>query len=663
MCGIAGIILAQADRELARRAAGMTQTLIHRGPDDGGVAVFDRRGAIETATLGDADDELPTLAMPAEAALGARRLAILDLSPRGHQPMASNDGRAWIVHNGEIYNHAELRAELGARGIIFGSATDTEVALYAWLTWGPDCFRRFDGMWAMAIYEPRLRRLTLSRDRFGIKPLYYTRWRGGLAFASEIKAILSLPDVERRVNAPRLVDFLCEGWIDHTDETMLEEIRALPSGCRLTVQLQESNDFEMRLDRDLGWDHSDVSVGLRSQASGHNPPSSSLRSHLDRAIRLHLRSDVPVGSCLSGGIDSSTIVTLLCMMQSSTGALPKTWSQHTFTAVLPGDPLDESRYADAVIAACPGLHDHRVAPAANGLLDQLPALLRAQEEPFGSPSIYMQWEVMRLAKSVGVRVLLDGQGGDELFCGYPGYFPALVAEHVKALRMSDAWRLMLNPRVQTFYAPSAMMRHTIAQLLPEKTREDIRRQSRRWRQGFITNDLLSTAPDEEYARNEDRDASSPFRCFWRRVLEHTSLPGLLHYEDRNSMAHSIEARVPLLSRDVAHFAMGLSPQAQLRDGWTKAVLRDAVRGIIPDTIVNRTDKIGFAAPTLRWMQGGLRTWWRDALSHAAVSRRGWARPAAVERLSSRIESGNPGAALIMWRLAIAHEWASMLRIQ
>src|SRR5262249_4827931 len=248
---------------------------------------------------------------PAHAAIGARRLAILDLSERGHQPMPARDRLAWIVHNGEIYNYLELREQLAADGWVFESSTDTEVLLAAFQAWGPSCFTRFDGMWATAIYEPDARRLILSRDPFGIKPLYFTRWPSGFAFASEIKALLGLRHIAPKVNHARLIDFLTEGWLDHTGETMFEGIHSLPGGSRLTLTCTESAAYPMEVHRDfdppprLAVRQPIRHDQLARAAEAH---AAELRARIEQAVRIQLRSDVPVGSCLSGGIDSSAIV-------------------------------------------------------------------------------------------------------------------------------------------------------------------------------------------------------------------------------------------------------------------------------------------------------------------------------------------------------------------
>lgn len=680
MCGIAGMMAARAESELADHVARMTQRQFHRGPDDGGLVTFLAADQLRFMVLGRSADATAAPTGPALAALGARRLAILDLSPRGRQPMASADGRTWIAFNGEVYNYRELGGELRATGRAFVSDCDTEVVLAAWQAWGPACFSRFDGMWAVALYDRAERRLTLARDPFGVKPLYFVHRSDLFAFSSEIRPLLALPGVSRAVNEARLVDFLCEGWIDHTDETLFRDIRALPAGGVMTVTRRDDASIEVQLRRD-DWPFTRERE-LRGPMSLRERPfdvGGALRAALDVSIRRQLRSDVEVGSCLSGGIDSSAIVTTIAKLMAdarrggagdaATELLRAHWSQHVFTAVLPGDRLDESRYAVAAAAACGEVHQHTIEPTPAGLLADLDRLLLHQEQPFGSPSIYMQWEVMKRARDVGVRVLLDGQGGDELFCGYAGYVPPWLADLLRRGRPAAAAALARSPWVRAHLKPAALMKHAAAHLLPAPWRERLRR--RGWLRrhgGGVHGDLLRAASGEDHGARESAYfdervggvARGPFGDFYRRTLMRMSLPALLRYEDRSSMAFSIEARVPLLGRGLAELAVGLPPDVHLHCGRTKAALRDALRGRAPDVILDRRDKIGFAAPTTRWMQGALRGWWRDVVHSASYRQRGWFDPSAIALLEARLNRDDEGAALRLWRLSLTELWAREL---
>jgi len=657
MCGIAGVMFDAVNGEAASLLTRMTQLLHHRGPDDGGAVVFGAGGTPAVARrLGRPSEAVDWGGARAAVGIGARRLAIIDLSERGRQPMAA-DGNVWITFNGEIYNHAALRDELARRGMPFESTSDTEVALAAYRAWGPECFCRFSGMWAIAIVDWVAGRMILSRDRLGIKPLYLAEFDGGHAFASEIKALLLLPGVSRDVNEARLRDFLVSGMIDHTNETLYEGVWAMQPGTWLEIDLRPPS-----MTATLGT--SRMFFPPDEAAPGPEVSPAEWLSCIDSSILSHLRSDVPVGSCLSGGIDSSTIVASIQSLTKNQ-CLPH-WTQHSFSAVLPGDPLDESRYLDAFHAARPGLHDHRVTPNATRLVGELERIVWHQDEPFGSPSILMQWEVMRLASEHGVTVLLDGQGADELFCGYPGYFPPYIADAILNLRWTRAAREFWSDPLKQHYSFGSLFAHVAGQILPRPVRTALRgwrdRRKCDWLAGeLLAADELTVLPYQQRIPCGERKvpslARNGFQRFCWEMLLSTSLPSLLHFEDRNSMAFSIEARVPFLDYPFFMHAMLMTPTRKLSGGWTKFILREAIAGRVPDAIRLRTDKIGFAAPTNAWLRGPMREWWKDLLSSKKFAERGCFERAGVERLTKRFEAGNGRAALPIWRMAIAETWA------
>ncbi len=604
----------------------------------------------------------------ASLSLGVRRLAIIERGPAGHQPMAAPDGQSWIGFNGEIYNYVELRDELRAHGMTFFGGSDTEVALGAWRAWGPECFRRFRGMWAMAIIDLVGGRVVLSRDRLGIKPLYLAEFERGYAFASEIKSLLMLPGVSRDVHEPRLRDFLVSGLLDHTRDTLFDAVWAVEPGCWLEIDLRPA-----ALTAHLGRLHR-YWPEPEARAADDVEPAEQLRRLLEESVGLHLRSDVPVGSCLSGGLDSSAIVLMLSALASDpsfrrSGAAAGTWSQHTFSAVLPGDPLDESRYVDAVQAAAPGLHDHRVTPDARGLLEGLDALLWHQEEPVGSPSVWMQWEVMRRARQEGVTVLLDGQGGDELFGGYPGCLPVRLADLGRRGHAIRALGEAFHPAWREHYSRGRLLAHTLARILPGGMRDDLRRRRDAAAAGHLDEELLRAAEPvlPAYRQRVPRSGPPPVAPAWLPrgvyprfawdLLTRASLPALLHYEDRNSMAFSIEARVPMLDAPLVEFALTLPGGQLLSGGRTKRCLREAMRGRVPAAVLERRDKIGFAAPTAGWMTGPLRAWWRDVLSTRSFRERGCFKARGCARLAERVERGDAAAALTLWRTAVVEQWA------
>ncbi|NYT02685.1 MAG: asparagine synthase (glutamine-hydrolyzing), partial [Methanosarcinales archaeon] len=381
------------DPELIRR---MNEALSHRGPDD----------------LGIFNDGRVTL--------GHCRLSIIDLSSQGRQPMSNEDGTIWIVYNGEVYNFSQVRSELQERGHRFSSATDTEVIVHAYEEWGPSCVERFNGMWGFALYDLGKGELLLCRDRFGVKPLYYIRGERGLIFSSEIKGLL--PTLHNRSPNPRAVyEYLAFGFTDHRRETFFSGVERLMPGERLIYDLKTGI---VRLER---WYRLEERAGL---VDGHRNPVSQLKSLFMDSVQYRLVSDVPVGCCLSGGIDSSAIV------YGMRAVSPQSHIK-TFSMVFPGQRLDESRFIDTVVQDSE-VESYRITPTPDELRQDLLDLVWAQEEPFRSISIYGQYRVMKLAHQNGMKVLLDGQGSDELFAGYFIYFKYYIFECLRKGQWKEA---------------------------------------------------------------------------------------------------------------------------------------------------------------------------------------------------------------------------------
>jgi len=386
MCGIAGIarLNAPPERETVER---MTAALIHRGPDATGVH-----------------------AGP-DVALGSRRLAILDLSEEGRQPFTSDDGRLTLVHNGEIYNYRELRTELAASGRRFRSGTDTEVVLRAFEEWGADCVSRFNGMWAFAIWDSERRELFASRDRMGVKPFYYRVDGERLVFASEPKAFKEDPQTQLRPNGDVVRDYLERGFVEHTNATFFEGISKLPAAHSMTFG---AGGLHLR----RYWQ-----LAVAEPPAGD--PAEQLRSLFLDSVRLRLRSDVTVGTALSGGLDSSAIVGAVDRLRRDDPSASASVGerQATFTVYFDGGGrrLDERPFARAVVDGR-DVDPHWISFTAEDAIEQLPSIVRSQDEPFASTSMIAQWFVMREARRTGVTVMLDGQGGDEVLAGYPVYF-------------------------------------------------------------------------------------------------------------------------------------------------------------------------------------------------------------------------------------------------
>lgn len=609
MCGIYGIWHTDGQPVNPGKLQRATTRLRHRGPDDEGyLLVATRSGAVRRYTGPDSDARLshPRIDQPgvaqADLALGFRRLAILDLSPAGHQPMASPDEANWIVFNGEIYNYIELREELRACGHRFRSGGDTEVILAAYHAWGEACLKRFNGMWACAIWDSRKRQLFLSRDRFGIKPLYYT-WDGRtFSFASEIKALVGACGVPFAPDDHAVYRYLVGGRLPEpaAGATFFKAVRALPAGHAMTVDGGTPRERRYwRLSAEPG-------MGLEAAAAVE-----AYRELFSDALQLQLRSDVAVGTCLSGGVDSSSIVCMLNRMLQGNGRLSEQIGdrQKTFSAVYASDgAYNERPYIERVIAAT-GVERNLTFPTLERLLHDVEELVWHQDEPFQSTSIFAQWCVMSAVRERGVTVLLDGQGADESLAGYRP-FEVYLGEQLRQGRISAALANLLAIQGRTGISPHALGGRALALQLPAAVARPLLR-----RFGAKRSDLSPIQPDfaahHGHATTADWSPWGSYRTLQthlRAELEAMSLPHLLRYEDRNSMAFGIEARVPFLDHRLVEFSFAGAAPWRIYQGWTKWVLRQAMEGIVPASISWRANKIGFETPEAEWMAQWLRTY-------------------------------------------------------
>jgi asparagine synthase (glutamine-hydrolysing) len=548
MCGIGGYVDPQGALDGPAVLSVLASALAHRGPDG------------------------ERLLREGPFGLAHRRLAIIDLSEGGAQPMRV--GPIVVVFNGEIYNYRELREELRHAGQQFTGVSDTEVLARAYLQWGAECVARLRGMWAFVIADTRSQTLLCARDPFGIKPLYYAFLRGAFVFASEPQALVRI-GVPARVNLRRAAQYLALGVTDHDSESFFEGIVQLKAGGLLTV------DATARVQPLVS-----AEPGL---ADGRGTASvEEFATCLHDSVRLHLRSDVPVGTCLSGGLDSSTVAAL---------AAAEVRAAHgpRFAAVTAASGearTDERRYAAAVVEHC-DLAWHVVTPSAKQFAREIDDCLRAQGEPAVSPSVYFQYCVMRGARAAGVKVMLDGQGADELLCGYERYAPIWALEVARSrgllVSLGEFMRVARHsrPGVRGMTALAAYM------LLPRLRRRHVMRRSAFLRAEFLpcVHELLARLASAARNVHDARLAD----------IAEFSLPALLRYEDRNSMAHSIEARVPYVDRAVAAAALRMPTAQLLHAGFTKYPLRLLAAKLLPASIAWRRSKIGFEPPTGPWL--------------------------------------------------------------
>ena len=628
MCGIAGLL--SIDVRDLNPIFGMTSVQAHRGPDGAGHVLFAEDGSPKL--FGDAPRDRAVT--PGRLALGHRRLAIIDCTDAGHQPMSYADGRYWITYNGEVYNYRELREELRAMGCAFRSGSDTEVILAAFATWGTDCFARFNGMWALAIWDAAEGELVLSRDRFGVKPLHLVRQDDTLLFASEIKGVLAASTGPVMANDQIVHDYLVHGVVNADNETFFAGIESFPPGCHAVVSPRDlvvTPRAYWRLDLSA---RSGMTFGQASEA---------FRALITSAVSLRMRSDVPVGACLSGGLDSSSIV---CLMA---GIVDK--PVHTFTARFPEPEFDEGEWAQRVVDAT-GANGHVSMPSEDALIRDFEDLVWHQEEPFSSASLYAQWLVMRQARESGVPVLLDGQGADEILGGYRKFYAFHVLSLLRRGHVLGAMREILAVAANgdrgylrwqegVRYLPGFLQRRTFT--IASYLRPELHAL------GLSTAVALGAADDIRLRQVQD--------------LTRYSVPSLLRYEDRNSMAWSVESRVPFLDYRLVEFAIGLPVEYKLRHGRTKAVLRNGLRGIVPDRVLDRRDKMGFVTPQSRWMNGVLGKHVEGLCEEAGPALNKWV---DLPRLLCAWRESTPAqrqtAQMLMFRLGTLAQWLTRFQV-
>ena len=665
MCGI-GALISPADDLSAGLVAAMQPAVTRRGPDDEGIVCFGGVDALPSAHGGpDTPAAVYSALLPyapapgplpdgARVALTHRRLSILDLTAAGHQPMCTRDGACWIVHNGEIYNYLELRDELRARGHEFQSQSDTEVILAAWREWGSGCLQRFNGMFAFVLHDRSRRMLFAARDRFGVKPLYY--WvspRGIVALASEIKQFAALPGWRPRLNGQRAYDFLNWAVSDHTDETLFEGVFQLRGGEALAIDLAANAVPRpgARLPVERWYELRPAAFrGTLAEASAQ------FRRLLTDSVRLRLRSDVPVGSCLSGGLDSSSIV---CLMNGLLREKDAHAMQRTFSAGATVPRFDEREYIEEVVRHT-GVTAHYVIPRLEQVFEFNERITRQQDEPFGSTSTFAQWQVFGLAAQAGIKVMLDGQGADEHLAGYHSFFPPRFRNLLLDLRWPTLWKERRAARAQHAYRGG--IRQALGGLLPEGLRQPLRRLAGRagttapW---LDLERLGATARDPFLEAGVSRAGS--VRALSRAQILATSLPMMLHYEDRNSMAHSVEARLPFLDYRLVEFVLGLPDEHKIGGGLTKRVLREGMRGVLPERVRQRADKLGFVTPEEVWMLEQGTPLFRRELRAAVDAAGGVVKPQVLELFDGMVGGRRPFSHLF-WRLISFGAWMRVFSV-
>lgn len=507
------------------------------------------------------------------AFLGHARLSILDLTALGNQPMCYKN--LTIVFNGEIYNYIEIKKMLTIRGHRFRSNTDTEVILHAYEEWGEDCLTYFRGMWAFVIYDSVKRVFFGSRDRFGIKPFYYIKNNSLFAFASEIKPLLMLPDVNTDVNFKILSSYLVINMMNFDQQTFFKDVNQLNPGTFFIYKL-ESNEISFKR-----------YYSLENESEQHgNVTFEDFESTLNEAFQLHIRSDVPLGSCLSGGLDSSTVVATIANLQKDN-------TLRVVTAQSESQENDESHFAKIVVEHL-GIEWNKVKPTYRDFREQIDQCLYMQEEPVGGPSIFMQYNVMKHAQSLQLKIMMDGQGGDEALLGYERYYTFFLLDLLKKGSIAKAAVEYAQMTRHSKLTAKDLLKYFIYFTNIKIRKNHLTSRNKSLYPEYL-HQGLSTLDELEYN-------SINLKKLQLLELTKTNLPSLLKNEDRNSMAASIEARVPFVDHKVIEKALMLSASDKIHNGYTKYSLRKYIDKKLPKSIVWRKDKRGFEAPTDLWVK-------------------------------------------------------------
>lgn len=597
MCGIAGFLhFSDRERFTVSQLLTCSQIISHRGPDDEGFAILGKENQIFPAFSSSWTKPLfyPE-AQPVEewfgknckAALLHRRLSIIDPLPEAHQPFSDKQRRVWLNFNGEIYNYQSLRTELRGYGYVFHTQSDTEVLFYAWQQWGKDCLHHLDGMWALTILDLDRKCFFAACDPAGIKPIYYWKSKEGLCFASEIKAFsaFGIPFLENQKAVSR---FLLYGKSDESEETFFQDIFRLPGGQFLEISLDN-------FDSELGqYHHWKPAQGFDFQPHVFERQRvSQIQELLMEMIRLRQQADVPLGLCLSGGIDSSTVGGLLATSDRFSG---KTETRKAFMARLShGSVNDEFAFA-SMAAKRFGFELITIQPDAQNFLAQVEDMIFTQDEPAPGPNAFSQYAIFQAVKQHGITVSLDGQGADEIFGGYPLH---LSAHSWESMAVGGQWTGLNSPWLASV---SWFIRQ---QLNPAREQQFLT-----WKKPWFS--IISEEAWKLAGRKENQIQG--LNNLLRHEFTSTSLPYLLKSADRNSMRWSVESRMPFADYvPLISYLHSIPGSAKVRDGCSKYLLREAAKPFVNQEILNRKDKIGFAAPNKEWITAIPKTWWQELL--------------------------------------------------
>lgn len=663
MCGIAGFIAAKFESpELLKN---MTDVISHRGPDGEGFLFLESLGSEPIICSGNDTPKniktpinlyTPTIDIneinSSNFMLGIshRRLSILELSTYGHQPMCSIDRSFWITYNGEIYNYLELKVELESLGHKFLTNSDTEVILCAYKQWGKNCISRFNGMWAFCIYDTLKNTFFISRDRFGVKPLYY--WIsncGTFYFASEIKQFTVLPSWKSILNSERVSDFLLSSKLDHTDETLFSGVKQLLGGHYIELKIED-----YRLDKRIQitkW----YELNPQSYNSSFEDATFEFKKLFENSVEIRLRADVNVGTGLSGGLDSSSIV---CEVNKLLRNNESESLQNSFSACSTDKRFDEKNFIE-IVANHTKIKSHYTFLDINLLITELDSLLWHQDEPFSGASIYAQSAVFKLTSETAVKVTLDGQGSDEILGGYHIFFTNYLSTIVKKGQLFKFLResYLINKRFG--YSFIFIFKSIINNLLPKHIQNLILSLKQKNKTTWLNKRLVDSLNFKIKKDNNISDSNLKSASIFQ--LQKNGFPAQLHWADRNSMRYSIESRMPFLDFRLVEFVLSCPDNYKIQEGVTKRLLRAALSDTLPEKIANRIDKKGFITPEESWVCELAQDFFLSEVIDAVENSRGILLPNTISLAESIIYKKVPYDPII-WRWITFGRWMKLFSV-
>lgn len=658
MCGISFIVSKNSTGKIGALTK-MNSLISHRGPDGEGLYVANGNTSIElNSTEFDNKKNNPELKEISDygeqgfsVLLGHRRLSIIDLSYQGHQPMVKDDHRFVLTFNGEIYNYLELKEELLSLGYSFSTQSDTEVIIRAYEAWGEDCLTRFNGMFAFLLLDNKTNTLFGARDRFGIKPFYYGLDKNGDIYGgSEIKQIVNTISNNVEMNNSRVYDYLIWGQTDHTNETMFKGINQLESGHYFKLKYQETNKINPIC-------YYDLNKRIKKYKGDYKSAVKEYKNLFESSIRLRLRSDVPVGTCLSGGLDSSSILSQI-IHENKENKLGIT----TFSNCSTEKKYDEQEFIDC-FSEYESVTQKKTFPSVEQLYEDLKEIIYYHDEPFLSTSVFAEWSVFKLVQEDGnVKVTLDGHGADEQLLGYHSFFPSLFGTFFRKGRFDQIISEMHYLNDLHGYKYKELLGKLFYSILPFRlTKWALKKTGRidfrpKWLhlEGISSNELANNVVAENVQMKiEDMSILQ---------IKKTSVPKQLKWNDRDSMRRSIESRVPFLDHNLVEFTLGLPLSYRYSKGWTKRVLRDALNGVLPDKIKNRTDKMGYVTPEEVWFRSKEGSELKDLVLDSIRSSDGILSMELMDDVN-KIINGEKRFSKIIWRSICLGQWMKLNNIK